>query len=90
MDSCVGKELVKFPEAKFLKGKVECYLADLIDAMIQSLMHYAREGLKTRFVYLVLCCFSHSLERGRRGKREGKDGWFIGECMFVTKGFCLS
>lgn len=37
MDTCVGKEFVEFPKPLKLLGKVENYLADVIDKMRESL-----------------------------------------------------
>lgn len=37
METCVGKEFVEFPKPLKLLGKVENYLADVIDKMRESL-----------------------------------------------------
>jgi hypothetical protein len=41
METCVGKEFVTFPKPLKLVGKVETYLADVIDCMKNSLLTIA-------------------------------------------------
>ena len=45
MDTCVGKEFVEFPKSLKLIGKVENYLADVIDKMRESLKIIGNQSL---------------------------------------------
>jgi len=47
MDTCVGKEYVEFPKPLKLVGKVENYLADVIDTMKKSLNLIAAKSVHT-------------------------------------------
>ncbi|PHJ15457.1 dynein heavy chain family protein, partial [Cystoisospora suis] len=49
MESCVGKETVKFPVSLHLTGKVEHYLYDCINIMRESLKYYTKLSLKERW-----------------------------------------
>ncbi|CBZ52837.1 GA26239, related [Neospora caninum Liverpool] len=49
MESCVGKESVKFPDALMLTGNVENYLYDCITSMQRTLLHYVKKSLKDRW-----------------------------------------
>jgi hypothetical protein len=46
MDTCVGKEFVDFPKPLKLVGKVENYLADVIDTMRSSLNIIAAKSIQ--------------------------------------------
>ena len=45
METCVGKEYVKFPKPLKLIGKVENYLGDVIDKMKESLKIIGNQSL---------------------------------------------
>ena len=47
MDTCVGKEYVEFPKPLKLLGKVENYLADVIETMRKSLNIIAGKSVAT-------------------------------------------
>lgn len=46
METCVGKEFVEFPKPLKLVGKVETYLADVIDTMRSSLQHIGGKSIQ--------------------------------------------
>jgi hypothetical protein len=46
METCVGKEVVEFSKPLKLVGKVENYLADVIDTMKSSLNTIAANSVK--------------------------------------------
>ena len=48
METCVGKEIVKFTKPLKLVGKVENYLADVIDTMKSSLNQIAANSVKVQ------------------------------------------
>jgi hypothetical protein len=50
METCVGKEYVEFHKPLKLVGKVENYLADVIDSMKGCLNHIASKSVKNVLV----------------------------------------
>ena len=48
METCVGKEYVEFAKPLKLVGKVENYLADVIDTMKSSLNHIGIKSVQSQ------------------------------------------
>jgi dynein heavy chain len=62
MHACVGREYVNFPEPLELRGKVEIYLDNCIEAFREALRHYVKQDLKA---YKENVCEHDGIRRGQ-------------------------